>query len=75
MKRLDDVVTPFVGKTKLLKVGNSVYVRVPQQFLDGNRVDAGDEVGIYANKDLLVSTDEERVRKCHEKIEELIRGD
>jgi len=73
MNKQKKIVTPFIGKTKLLKVGNSVYVRVPQQFLECNDVDAGDEVGIYANSDLLISTDERKVEKAHRKIEELIR--
>ena len=67
-----DIKTPFVGVRKIVKVGDSVYVNVPDSFLESNRLKPGDKVGVYANKDMLVSASVDRAKKAHKKIEELI---
>ena len=66
------ITPPFIGTRKIIKVGDGVYVNVPHSFLDGNSLKIGDMVGVYANKDMLVSASVDRVKKAHKKIEELI---
>ena len=65
---------PYIGKRKLIKVGDSVYLSVPKEFMEGNNLSVGDEVLVLANTDMLVSKkNAENVEKAHKKIEELIK--
>jgi len=66
---------PFIGTRKIVEIGGSLYINIPKQFIEGNRVKAGDEVLVMANRDMLVSKmNVSKLTKAHKKVEELIKG-
>ena len=77
---MEEETQPFVGRKKVVRVGGSLYVLLPKSFLESNELKEGSEVGLVANKDLLITTDDEVVKElvdemhahAHKKIREFL---
>lgn len=71
------ITPPYMGEKKLIKMGTTIYVQVPPEFLKSNGIDEkdlenGKTVMVMANRDMLVSASPGRIKKAHEQIEAII---
>ena len=73
-KILEEKGLPYIGKRKLRKVGGSVVVSIPKEFIKTNNLDAEDEVFVFVDNDLLISTNPKHIEKAHEAIENVIQN-
>jgi hypothetical protein len=68
---------PYIGPRKLVKIGSTVYVSIPKEFLESNdiseeEISEGTEVTCMANKDFLITKDPDRVDEMYEMIEKFM---
>ena len=61
---------PFVGKKKIMRLGGSLVIVLPKSFIESNKLDEDSEIGMVANKDLLITTDEAIVEKLNKELHE-----
>lgn len=68
---------PYLGKRKLIKLGDALAITIPKECVETSGLKKGQEVFVLANRDILISLDnnEKRILDAHKKIEELIQGD
>jgi len=60
---------PKIEKRKLMTSGNSVVLTVPREWMEENKLKAGDEVLMIANGNLVFSKmDSEMVKSLKEKL-------
>jgi len=63
---------PSVEEKKLLKVGSSVVITLPQEWLKENNVGAGDKVIMSVNGNIeIMRNDENKIKELNEKIMKL----
>ncbi|MBU2613814.1 AbrB/MazE/SpoVT family DNA-binding domain-containing protein [Patescibacteria group bacterium] len=70
MTKEEDPQQPFVGKKKTIRLGGSLAIVLPKSFIDTNNISEGDEVGLIADKDLLITTDDTIIDKVNKQLHE-----
>ena len=64
----DDITQPYVGKRKILRVGGSLCIVLPKNFIKDNNLEEGSEIGMVANRDLLLTKDDDVINKLNEDL-------
>ena len=55
--------TPIVKRGKLMKVGSSVVVAIPSEWLNDKKLEAGEEIIIVANGNLTIMKNENEINE------------
>jgi len=72
-KENDIPAMPWAGKKKVLKIGGTYYIGLPREFVISQNIKEGDELGMIANSEILITPVDEKVEETRKKLDKLVK--
>lgn len=72
-KKIEKTWIGYRGTGRFKKIGGSIFVRVPKEYIDAHNLENDSPFAMLANKDLLVVIDKKRKKELYKEITEDIK--